>query len=56
MRAVAPLHLISAGTEGFFVEDRQSMLHWYNPGGLTSLGLQALRRVCLPSTCVCRVL
>jgi hypothetical protein len=38
MRAVAPLHLISAGTEGFFVEDRQSMLHWYNPGELTSLG------------------
>jgi hypothetical protein len=32
MRAVTPLHLISAGTEGFFVEDKTSMLHWYNPG------------------------
>lgn len=33
MRSITPLHLISAGTEGFFVEDRQSMMHYYNPGG-----------------------
>jgi len=32
LRAVDPLHLISAATEGFFVEDGKTFLHFYNPG------------------------
>ncbi|WIA40472.1 hypothetical protein OEZ86_013828 [Tetradesmus obliquus] len=32
LRAADPLHLIGAATEGFFVEDRRTLLHWHNPG------------------------
>jgi hypothetical protein len=32
LRAADPRHLISAATEGFFVEDSATMLHFYNPG------------------------
>lgn len=50
MRSIAPLHLISAGTEGFFVEDKQSMLHYYNPGGVILRNLVGLGATLMTDT------
>jgi hypothetical protein len=44
VRQVTPRHLISASTEGFFVQDSQTMLHWFNPGALSGVRAAACER------------
>eukprot|EP00878_Enallax_costatus_P037190 GHUV01041992.1.p1 GENE.GHUV01041992.1~~GHUV01041992.1.p1 ORF type:complete len:143 (-),score=27.31 GHUV01041992.1:630-1058(-) len=54
LRAVDPHHLISAATEGFFVEDLHTLLHFYNPGNASRCSrsaavalMHSMQRACL---------
>jgi hypothetical protein len=50
LRAADPLHLIGAATEGFFVEDRRTLLHWHNPGGMR----RCCCCCCCSASCSCK--